>query len=314
MTTTLAAHDRRYGSCWPLATPAFAQEAPDAMVKRVSQDVLATIKADPLIQAGNQARIRDVIEVKLVPNFDFTRMTALAMGKQLAQRDAGAAEAAGRRVPRAARAHLRRRAQPVPQRDDRLQAAQDESGRHRGHGAHAGDEDRAASRSQIDYTLEKTPDGWKAYDVIVAGVSLVTNYRDEFNDADQERRHRRPHQDARRPQQGNRREMTLDCAPGAGGHGPLRRRRRRARAGRSRASLTFVDAGPALEAATRTAAAGRRCRSTAPASSAVDSAAVAVLLALKRRAAAEVGAWSSPGSRRASSAGELYGVEEILAG
>jgi phospholipid transport system substrate-binding protein len=35
---------------------------------------------------------------------------------------------------------------------------------------------------QIDYSMEKMPEGWKAYDVIVAGVSLVTNYRDEFND------------------------------------------------------------------------------------------------------------------------------------
>jgi phospholipid transport system substrate-binding protein len=35
---------------------------------------------------------------------------------------------------------------------------------------------------QIDYSMEKTADGWKAYDVVVAGVSLVTNYRDEFND------------------------------------------------------------------------------------------------------------------------------------
>jgi len=35
----------------------------------------------------------------------------------------------------------------------------------------------------IDYSMEKTPEGWKAYDVVVAGVSLVTNYRDEFNDA-----------------------------------------------------------------------------------------------------------------------------------
>jgi phospholipid transport system substrate-binding protein len=61
--------------------PALAQEAPDVMVKRVAQDVLATIKADPLIQAGNEARIRDVLEAKLLPNFDFMRMTALAMGK-----------------------------------------------------------------------------------------------------------------------------------------------------------------------------------------------------------------------------------------
>ena len=34
----------------------------------------------------------------------------------------------------------------------------------------------------IDYSMEKTPEGWKAYDIVVAGVSLVTNYRDEFND------------------------------------------------------------------------------------------------------------------------------------
>jgi phospholipid transport system substrate-binding protein len=50
-------------------------EAPDALVKRVSQEVIATIKSDPLIQANNQARIREVMETKLVPNFDFARMT-----------------------------------------------------------------------------------------------------------------------------------------------------------------------------------------------------------------------------------------------
>ena len=61
--------------------PALAQEAPDALVKRVAEDVLATIKSDPQIQAGNPARIREVMEAKLVPNFDFTRITALAMGR-----------------------------------------------------------------------------------------------------------------------------------------------------------------------------------------------------------------------------------------
>src|SRR5205807_10190902 len=63
------------------AASAYAQEAPDAMVKRVSQDVLQTIKSDPKIQAGDQARIREVMESKLAPNFDFERMTALAMGR-----------------------------------------------------------------------------------------------------------------------------------------------------------------------------------------------------------------------------------------
>src|SRR6185369_12110224 len=78
---------RRYFRCQVLmaalfiAAPALAQEAPDAIVKRVANDVIATIKADPAIQAGNEARIRDVLEAKLLPNFDFARMTALAMGK-----------------------------------------------------------------------------------------------------------------------------------------------------------------------------------------------------------------------------------------
>jgi len=65
------------------AAPLLAQtpEAPDVLVKRVSQDVIATIKADPLVQAGNEARIREVLDAKLLPYFDFTRMTALAMGR-----------------------------------------------------------------------------------------------------------------------------------------------------------------------------------------------------------------------------------------
>src|SRR5678816_4537119 len=63
------------------ATPALAQEAPDALVKRVSQEVIQIIKSDPLVQAGNEARIREVMESKLGPHFDFTRMTSLAMGR-----------------------------------------------------------------------------------------------------------------------------------------------------------------------------------------------------------------------------------------
>src|SRR3954467_189681 len=60
---------------------ALAQEAPDALVKRVAQEVVQVIKSDPLVQAGNEKRIREVMESKLAPHFDFTRMTALAMGR-----------------------------------------------------------------------------------------------------------------------------------------------------------------------------------------------------------------------------------------
>src|SRR6186997_1125665 len=68
-----------------VAVSAMAQEAPDALVKRVSQEVLGIIKSDPKVQAGDQARIREVVETKLLPYFDFERLTALAMGRNWRQ-------------------------------------------------------------------------------------------------------------------------------------------------------------------------------------------------------------------------------------
>ena len=120
-----------------VAAPALAQEAPDAIVKRVANDVIATIKSDPAIQAGNEARIREVLEAKLLPQFRLHADDGARDGQELADRDARAAEARHRRVPRAARAHVFGRAQQLSQRDDRLQAAADESRRHRRHRAHA---------------------------------------------------------------------------------------------------------------------------------------------------------------------------------
>ena len=64
-----------------LALSAQAQEAPDVLVKRVAEDVLQTIRGDKDLQAGNQAKVKQLIESKLAPNFDFARMTALAMGR-----------------------------------------------------------------------------------------------------------------------------------------------------------------------------------------------------------------------------------------
>ena len=64
-----------------MALTAQAQEAPDVLVKRVAEDVLQTIRGDKDLQAGNQAKVKQLIESKLAPNFDFARMTALAMGK-----------------------------------------------------------------------------------------------------------------------------------------------------------------------------------------------------------------------------------------
>jgi len=163
------------------AAPALAQEAPDVMVKRVAQDVIATIKADPAIQAGNEARIRDVLEAKLLPNFDFTRMTALAMGKNWRS----ATPEQQKRITDEFRALL------VRTYSGALNQYRNETIDYKPLRMNAGDNEvvvrtlvqRAAGAPiQIDYGMEKKADAWKCYDVVVAGVSLVTNYRDEFNE------------------------------------------------------------------------------------------------------------------------------------
>ena len=160
---------------------ALAQEAPDAVVKRVATDVVNTIKSDPAIQAGNEARIREVLEVKLLPNFDFTRMTALAMGKNWRT----ATPEQQKRVADEFRALL------VRTYSGALNNYRNETIDYKPLRMNPADTDvtvrtvvmkAAGSPIQIDYSMAKAPEGWKAYDVIVGGVSLVTNYRDEFND------------------------------------------------------------------------------------------------------------------------------------
>jgi phospholipid transport system substrate-binding protein len=165
-----------------LATPALAQEAPDALVKRVSQEALAIIKSDPKVQAGDQARIRELIETKLTPYFDVDRMTALAAGR--AYRSATPEQK--KRLAEEFKTLLIRTYSTA------LNQYRDQSLEYKPLRADPNATDVTVRTEvirpgqppvQIDYSMGKTPDGWKAYDVIVAGVSLVTNYRDEFNDA-----------------------------------------------------------------------------------------------------------------------------------
>ena len=163
------------------STAAFAQEAPDALVKRVSQEVIAIIKTDPLVQAGNQARIREVIETKLAPHFDFARMTALAMGKNWR----AASPEQQQRLTDEFKTLL------VRTYSGALNKYRDETIDYKPLRANQGDADVTVRTTvqksgggqpvPMDYSMEKKTDGWKCYDVIVGGVSLVTNYRDEFN-------------------------------------------------------------------------------------------------------------------------------------
>ncbi|MEP7206090.1 MAG: ABC transporter substrate-binding protein [Casimicrobiaceae bacterium] len=163
-----------------VAGMALAQEAPDALVKRVSQDMLQTIKSDPQIQAGNQARVRDVIEAKLLPNFDFQRMTALAMGRNWRQatpeQQARLVDEFRTLLVRTYSSALNQyRNETIDYKPLRMNPSDTEvtvrTAINRSGGAPV----------PMDYNMAKTPSGWKAYDVVIGGVSLVTNYRDEFN-------------------------------------------------------------------------------------------------------------------------------------
>ena len=58
-----------------------ANEAPDALVKRISQDVIDTAKSDKSIQAGDTKKVIELVETKILPYVDFQRMTALAAGR-----------------------------------------------------------------------------------------------------------------------------------------------------------------------------------------------------------------------------------------
>jgi phospholipid transport system substrate-binding protein len=161
------------------ATPALAQEAPDALVKRVSQEALDIIRNDPKVQAGDKAHIRDLIEAKIAPHFDMERMTALAVGRGWRQ---ATPEQKKRLADEFKTLLIRTYANALDQyREQTLHYLPLRAD------ANATD---VMVRTEvirpgqqpvgIDYSMEKTPSGWKAYDVIVAGVSLVTNYRDEF--------------------------------------------------------------------------------------------------------------------------------------
>ncbi len=61
---------------------ALAQEAPDVLVKRVTEEVLTIVRSDKDIQNGNTRRVVELVEQKVLPNFNFQRMTALALGRE----------------------------------------------------------------------------------------------------------------------------------------------------------------------------------------------------------------------------------------
>ena len=160
---------------------ALAQEAPDALVKRVTDEVLVIIKADKDLQSGNSRKIAELAEVKVLPHFDFTRMTRLAVGRNWAQ----ASEPQKEALTKEFRTLLvRTYSSSLGQyRDQKIEVkplkvgAQDKEATVRTAVIQQG-----GPQIPIDYAMEKTDKGWMVYDVVIDGASLVTTYRGSFND------------------------------------------------------------------------------------------------------------------------------------
>jgi phospholipid transport system substrate-binding protein len=163
-----------------IAPAALAQDtAPDTLVKGVTQEVLGVIKQDKDIQSGNQRKTIALVEEKVLPHFNFARMTALAMGpnwrKATPEQQKALIEQFRTLLVRTYSSALSSYRNQVIDFKPLRAAATDADVIVRSEVKQPGGE--AVS---IDYSMEKTPSGWKVYDVVVGGVSLVTTYRDTF--------------------------------------------------------------------------------------------------------------------------------------
>lgn len=162
--------------------PAFAQNTPpDELIRNTVDEVIAILKKDDGIKAGDQDRILSLVKEKILPHFNFTRMTQLAMGKNWRS----ASPEQRKVLVKEFRTLLVRTYSNslANYRDEVIKVSP----------ANVGPDDtRTTVRAQviqgrgrqpvpIDYAMEKTSDSWKIYDVTVSGVSLVTNYRGTFN-------------------------------------------------------------------------------------------------------------------------------------
>ena len=160
--------------------PATAQQlAPDALVRQVTEDVLTVVRQDKDIQSGNTRKAIDLVETKVLPYFNFQRMTALAVGRDWSkatpeQKQRLSEEFKTLLVRTYSNALTAYKNQTVVYKPLRMQP-DDRNVVVRTEVVQPG-----SKPVQLDYSLEKQDESWKVYDVIVAGVSLVTNYRDTF--------------------------------------------------------------------------------------------------------------------------------------
>ncbi|OYW81373.1 MAG: hypothetical protein B7Z19_00685 [Polynucleobacter sp. 32-46-5] len=161
-----------------LAAQPVDQSTPDGLIKSVVSDVMASVKSDPEIQKGNIPRIVDLVEKKILPYADMRRTTEMAMGPNWKK---ATPEQQAQLVSEFKSLLIRTYSGALSQLRDQtiqfkpLRAAPDDKevvvktvviGR--------------GDPIPLDYRLEKTPNGWKVYDMNIMGVWLIEAYRNQF--------------------------------------------------------------------------------------------------------------------------------------
>ena len=155
-------------------------DRPDTLVKGITTEVIAIIKQDKEIQAGNPKKIADVVETRILPHFSFARMTQIAVAVNWRraspeQQKSLTEEFKTLLVRTYSNALSLYRDQVIDFRPLRMRPGDAEVT------VKSEIRQRGAQPVTLDYELEKTPSGWKVFDVKVGGVSLITNYREEFS-------------------------------------------------------------------------------------------------------------------------------------
>jgi phospholipid transport system substrate-binding protein len=159
---------------------ALAQDTPDQLVQKVTQDVLATIKADKQLAAGDKQKALKLAEEKVLPHIDFEEATRLAVGRAWQQ---ASPEQKTKLVNEFRRMLVRTYSNAIESYQGQTMKVLPSRGK--------SDEKDATVRAQfiraggqplpLEFQARKTEKGWKIYDISVEGVSLVLTYRSEFD-------------------------------------------------------------------------------------------------------------------------------------
>lgn len=165
-----------------LALGTVAQElGPEELVKQVTADVLNTIKTDKQLAAGDKQRALKLAEEKVLPHIDFREATRLAVGRAWSQANKEQQEKLVTEFRKMLVRIYSSAIEPYQGQEMKVLPVHMKPG-----------DNQVTVRNQyirpgggkpvmLEYSMHKTPQGWKIYDIVVEGVSLVLTYRSEFD-------------------------------------------------------------------------------------------------------------------------------------